>query len=60
MFLFVLQDLDIPDDSGASMAVIVGEDWSFCRILAHWVLGIGCGEGALSEDGDGTMATVVA
>jgi hypothetical protein len=59
MFLFLLQDLGIPNDSRARVAVLVGEHRSFRGPLADREDGVRSREGALSEGGDGAMATVV-
>jgi hypothetical protein len=60
MFLFLFQDLDIPDDPRTRMAVLIGEDGSFCRPLADGEDRVRSREGASSEGGDGAMTTAVA
>ena len=41
------------------MAVLIGKNWAFRRILADWKDRIRGGQWALSDIGNGTVATVV-
>jgi hypothetical protein len=60
MFLFALQDINVPHNPRARMAVLISEDWPLGRQLADGEDRVRGREGALSEDRDRAMATVVA
>ena len=60
MFLFLLQDINIPHNPRARVAVLIGEGWSLGRPLADGEDRVRGRERALSEDRDRAMATVVA
>lgn len=52
VLLFLLQHLDVPQDAGAGVAVLIGKDRALCGELAGGEVIVLSGDGALAEERD--------